>query len=233
MGHQQEDHLLPLQELSRLAQGGRVQVFDQWNEVFQSATDRRDKVIELLPNSGQEFGDLRYNMVVYHDDPAPVHTIVGYGPSTRNPRTGEIIHADVQINGGVLDHFIFLNRIWENTLGDPTPRINSGQGTPTGGPRPAPRATFTLVPESLVFPSAENDHSFTIESHGSLDKTLLEKMIQDYGPDLQSPDQTKPLKAFAIARGELYRDQWNRFDPQQRMTHLDQAIQRYPGRSRG
>jgi hypothetical protein len=98
-----------------------VDVVEAWNKAFQEATGRTDDVVvlheneklldadgnEILGPSGQpryryELGDLRYNFINYVTRPGSSSPL-GYGPSTPNPDTGEIVSATVNVYGAWLD----------------------------------------------------------------------------------------------------------------------------------
>lgn len=85
------------------------ETFRLWNEAWKKATG--SERLELRPNSGQEPGDLRYNLVHYEASRAP-GGLLGYGPSVTNPRTGEILKADVFLYGGNLRESLFYLRQW-------------------------------------------------------------------------------------------------------------------------
>ncbi len=74
--------------------------FNQWADSLRRAVG--DRVMVLLPNSGQKIGDLRYNIISYDDSEHTGHGILGYAPVFSNPRTGEILKADVTVYGKVL-----------------------------------------------------------------------------------------------------------------------------------
>lgn len=89
-------------------------VFDGWNKAFQSAAGH--EVLELRENTHQELGDLRYNLITY-DTSTSGKSLLGYGPSVTNPRTGEIVKADVILYGGTLKRVLFGQGILEELLG--------------------------------------------------------------------------------------------------------------------
>ena len=96
----------------------------QWNEAFKKtvrtlkyadnrALDQVEEVFVLKDNTfrvdgdhvadrGQRVGDLRYNMMVWVDEPTQAG-LLGYGPSTADPRTGEIINAAAFVYGASVD----------------------------------------------------------------------------------------------------------------------------------
>src|SRR5690606_5724921 len=99
------------------------EVFASWNKAWKEATGK--EVLELRENSGQEPGDLRYNMI-YFDTSEGGNRLLGYGPSVTNPRTGEIIKADVFLYGGTLKQSVYSTRKWaaafENRPAQPAPQ---------------------------------------------------------------------------------------------------------------
>lgn len=91
------------------------QVFESWNDVFEEATGRR--LLELKGNAGEEMGDMRYNMIYYVDNRSS-QGLLGYGPSFSNPKTGQILKADVFLYGSTLKNAIYGERQWIDELGD-------------------------------------------------------------------------------------------------------------------
>ena len=89
---------------------------------------RRDASIE--PRGGgiapldQAKGDLRYNLIHFHPGPFP-KGIIGYAPAFTNPRTGEILKADLHFYEGALRQVVFRHRLRKQS--NPIPR-----NTPTG-----------------------------------------------------------------------------------------------------
>ncbi len=103
-------------------------VFREWNAAFVQATGH--DVLELRDNSGQEIGDLRYSMVAYIDGNEAIG-LLGYGPLVANPRTGEIIKADVFLYGGSLRRTVFREREW--TKGKSSPLRSNATASPATG----------------------------------------------------------------------------------------------------
>lgn len=56
----------------------------------------------------REFGDLRYSFVAWHQDIDSTRGLLGYGPSTAHPRTGETISANVNLYNVGLDYYRYL-----------------------------------------------------------------------------------------------------------------------------
>lgn len=83
------------------------EAFDQMNKDLASAGVKfRLKIKEYSPDVDPH--DLRNTMLVLVDDPL-ANSILGYGPSTANPLTGEVVSARTIMYGGVIKQFIKLS----------------------------------------------------------------------------------------------------------------------------
>lgn len=71
------------------------------------------EMIQQDENSNISPGDLRYNMVVLIDDPL-ANGLLGYGPSVKNPLTGEIVKAHTNMYGGVLTSTV--RRVYDSAV---------------------------------------------------------------------------------------------------------------------
>lgn len=56
----------------------------------------------------RHFGDLRYSFVVWHQDIDTTRGLLGYGPSGADPRTGELLNANLNLYNIGLDYYRFL-----------------------------------------------------------------------------------------------------------------------------
>ena len=56
----------------------------------------------------RHFGDLRHSFVVWHQDIDTTRGLLGYGPSSSDPRTGEIISANLNLYNIGMDYYRFL-----------------------------------------------------------------------------------------------------------------------------
>jgi hypothetical protein len=56
----------------------------------------------------RNFGDLRYSFVVWHQDIDTTRGLLGYGPSSSDPRTGEILSANLNLYNVGMDYYRFL-----------------------------------------------------------------------------------------------------------------------------
>jgi hypothetical protein len=76
-----------------------------WNQAFESAGFKNAVAVKVQPDDADwDAGDLRYNVLRWTSSPQPPWG--GYGPSMRNPRTGQIIGSDI-----MLEYVYVTNRI--------------------------------------------------------------------------------------------------------------------------
>ena len=81
-----------------------------WNEAFEKAGFKNALVVKIQPDDADwDAGDIRYNVLRWTSSPNP--PFGGYGPSMTNPRTGEIIGADI-----MLEYVHFTNRVFYDKL---------------------------------------------------------------------------------------------------------------------
>lgn len=67
-----------------------------WNEAFEQAGFENAVEVKVQPDDADwDAGDIRYNVIRFTSSPQP--PFAGYGPSFTNPRTGEIIGANVML----------------------------------------------------------------------------------------------------------------------------------------
>lgn len=77
----------------------------QWNTAFEKAGFKNAIVVKVQPDDADwDAGDIRYNVLRWTSSPRP--PFGGYGPSFVNPRTGQIIGADI-----MLEYVHFTNRV--------------------------------------------------------------------------------------------------------------------------
>jgi len=81
-----------------------------WNIAFEKAGFKNAMVVKVQPdNADWDAGDVRYNVLRWTSSPNP--PFGGYGPSFVNPRTGEILGADI-----MLEYLHFTNRVFADKL---------------------------------------------------------------------------------------------------------------------
>jgi hypothetical protein len=83
-----------------------------WNIAFEAAGFSNAMEVRVQPDDADwDAGDIRYNVLRWTSSPTP--PFGGYGPSFTNPRTGEIIGADI-----MLEYVFLTNRIRYSELFD-------------------------------------------------------------------------------------------------------------------
>lgn len=81
-----------------------------WNEAFEKAGFKNAMAVKVQPDDADwDAGDVRYNVLRWTSSPNP--PFGGYGPSFVNPRTGEILGADI-----MLEFVHFTNRVFADQL---------------------------------------------------------------------------------------------------------------------
>lgn len=76
-----------------------------WNPAFEAAGFRNAIVVKVQPDDADwDAGDIRYNVLRWTSSPNP--PFGGYGPSFVNPRTGQILGADI-----MLEYIFVTNRL--------------------------------------------------------------------------------------------------------------------------
>lgn len=77
----------------------------QWNVAFEKAGFKNAMVVNVQPDDATwDAGDIRYNVLRWTSSPEP--PFGGYGPSFVNPKTGQILGADI-----MLEFVHFTNRV--------------------------------------------------------------------------------------------------------------------------
>ena len=85
-----------------------------WNEAFEKAGFTNALVVKEQPDDAKwDAGDIRYNVLRW--TASPNTAFGGYGPSFVNPRTGQIIGADVMLEHSVLGNLLRAERLFQKT----------------------------------------------------------------------------------------------------------------------
>jgi uncharacterized protein DUF4953 len=104
------------------------QIEDETNAVFEQAGASLRIAFEENDFDGKvrNLGDLRYSFVVWHQDIDSTRGLLGYGPSVSDPRTGEILSANVNLYNVGLDYYRYLLQDFLE--------VNGGRGKPDARP---------------------------------------------------------------------------------------------------
>jgi hypothetical protein len=84
-----------------------------WNEAFEKAGFNNAMVVKMQPDDATwDAGDVRYNVLRWTSSPNP--PFGGYGPSFVNPRTGEILGADIMLEFVHFTNRVFADKLYNN-----------------------------------------------------------------------------------------------------------------------
>ena len=85
----------------------------QWNKSFEKAGFKNALEVKVQPdNADWDAGDIRYNVLRWTSSPRP--PFGGYGPSMVNPRTGEIIAADIMLEFVHFTGRVFYKKLYQD-----------------------------------------------------------------------------------------------------------------------
>ncbi|HKU44712.1 MAG TPA: zinc-dependent metalloprotease [Polyangiales bacterium] len=76
----------------------------------------------------RHFGDIRYSFVVWHQDIDSTRGLLGYGPSAADPRTGELLNANLNLYNVGMDYYRFLIQDFLELHGAPAPAASCKPG---------------------------------------------------------------------------------------------------------
>ncbi|MCA1761837.1 MAG: zinc-dependent metalloprotease [Cryomorphaceae bacterium] len=85
---------------------------ERWNLAFEKAGFKNALVIKEQPDTASwDAGDIRYNVLRWTSSPRP--PFGGYGPSFVNPRTGQILGADVMLEFSAVARRLYAKEVFE------------------------------------------------------------------------------------------------------------------------
>ena len=88
-----------------------VEGIEAWNVAFEQAGFKNAIVAKIQPDDAKwDAGDVQYNVVRWSSSPEPQFS--GYGPSIANPKTGELIAADIVQEFNAIKYGYRLRKIW-------------------------------------------------------------------------------------------------------------------------
>lgn len=95
----------------------------EWNKAFEKAGFKNAVVVNIQPDDADwDAGDIRYNVLRWTSSPNP--PFGGYGPSFVNPRTGQILGADVMLEFVYHTNRVIYEKIFESASAETTPQAN-------------------------------------------------------------------------------------------------------------
>lgn len=88
---------------------------ETWNIAFEAAGFKNALQVKIQPDDADwDADDIRYNVLRWTSSPQP--PFGGYGPSFSNPRTGQIIGADIMLEYSFLTNRINAGNIFDNAM---------------------------------------------------------------------------------------------------------------------
>lgn len=143
---------------------------EAWNPAFEAAGFRNAVVVKTQPDDATwDAGDVRYNVLRWTSSPQP--PFGGYGPSFSNPRTGQILAADIMLEYSFLTNRLNQNSIFETAA---LPAINTPGEIVSFG------QTEQLATESFMERLARHNHECNLGAHLQLN-TMLGKTLAAVG----------------------------------------------------
>jgi hypothetical protein len=83
-----------------------------WNEAFEAAGFKNAIQVRVQPDAADwDAGDIRYNVIRWASSPTPAFG--GYGPVFVNPRTSQILGADIMLEQVYMTHRVRYDRMFE------------------------------------------------------------------------------------------------------------------------
>ncbi|MFS4492163.1 zinc-dependent metalloprotease [Maribacter sp. 2308TA10-17] len=90
---------------------------ERWNIAFEKAGFKNAIVVKIQPDDATwDAGDIRYNVLRWASSPNP--PFGGYGPSFVNPKTGEIIGADIMLEFVYHTNRVRVERLFDDITGE-------------------------------------------------------------------------------------------------------------------
>jgi len=88
-----------------------IEGIEAWNDAFEKAGFKNAVIGKIQPDDADwDAGDIQYNVVRWSSSPDPQFS--GYGPSIANPKTGELIAADIVQEFNAIKYGYRLRKIW-------------------------------------------------------------------------------------------------------------------------
>lgn len=103
----------------------------------------------------RHFGDVRYSFVTWHQDISGTRGLLGYGPSSSDPRTGEVLSANLNLYNVGHDYYRFLLQDYlevngartKPETGEPWDQVACEPGETVAATAPTARLKSTLFDE--------------------------------------------------------------------------------------
>ncbi|MFQ6607843.1 MAG: zinc-dependent metalloprotease [Fidelibacterota bacterium] len=200
----------------------------RWNEAFEKAGFRDAIQVKVQPDNAEwDAGDVRYNVIRWTSSPDPVFG--GLGPSFVNPRTGQILGADIMLEWIYFTWRVKYQKLYDASsaeiflnpktcsYGDFLHQENLFGLTALQNLDNAVEAQGKLVEEALIslvlhevghtlglahnFQSSQLHSLETIHDRSITEKTGVISSIMDYDPVNLNPDREKQGQYYSTKPG--------------------------------
>lgn len=168
----------------------------QWNKAFEKAGFKNAMEVKVQPDDAEwDAGDIRYNVLRWTSSPQP--TFGGYGPSFVNPKTGQIMGADIMLE------FVFhTNRVAYSNLFDLNPTAQHDM--PAWGVDDASKYCFygnmmlenSLFGQAVLLAEGAND----LELEGMKKEAMMELIMHEVGHTLGLNHNMKASQLYTPAQ---------------------------------
>ena len=160
---------------------------EKWNQAFEPLGFKNAVVVKVQPDTADwDAGDVRYNVLRWTASPSPPFS--GYGPSFVNPRTGEILGADIMLEYGGM-----VGRLWRAEVFSKAGMVEDGMPSDDGYGQAVENAHSsreTLAEQmsrchagkmmgrnSLLAAAAMRAYNFTDEDHAEFVRQTLHRLV--------------------------------------------------------
>jgi hypothetical protein len=100
---------------------------ESWNQSFEKAGFSNALVVKIQPDDAEwDAGDIRYNVLRWTSSPTP--PFGGYGPSFSNPRTGQLIGADIMLEYSFINRHLIRQKLMQPVAGGQDPSVYCSLG---------------------------------------------------------------------------------------------------------
>ncbi|MDX1629966.1 MAG: zinc-dependent metalloprotease, partial [Fulvivirga sp.] len=169
----------------------------QWNVAFEKAGFKNAMEVKIQPDDAEwDAGDIRYNVLRWTSSPNP--PFGGYGPSFVNPRTGQILGADI-----MLEFVYHTNRVKYDELFNLNPEAAFEMAELPGVDDPSKYCGYgkmmqhnTLFGQTLLLADGAND----LEMEGLKKEAMLELIMHEVGHTLGLNHNMKASQLFSPAQ---------------------------------
>ena len=168
----------------------------EWNVAFEKAGSKNAMEVKVQPDDADwDAGDIRYNVLRWTSSPNP--PFGGYGPSFKNPRTGEIIGADI-----MLEFVHHTNRVRYTKLFDMNPAaVDESPGWPRNDESNYCVYSDMMLENKLFGQSILiANNASDIEIEGMREEAMIELIMHEVGHTLGLNHNMKSSQLYSPAQ---------------------------------